>query len=428
MEFVKDIRSGILILKGNIVFTRECDKFTIMQNSYIVVINNIVKGIYKILPDEYKNIKIDDYKDDLIIPGFVDLHLHAPQYTLCGLGYDRTLLEWLNNYTFKEEAKFKDGEYAENVYKEFVDDLYSNGTMRSVIFGTLHRKSTEILMDLLNNKGLAAFVGKVNMDRNSPDYLIEDTEQSIAETRKWIDEYGQKYDKVKPIITPRFVPSCTPYLMKSLGRIAAENNLHVQSHLSENISEIEWVKSLHPECKSYGHVYDMYGLFGQTPTVMAHCIHLIDDEIMRIKENNVFIAHCPNSNVNISSGVAKINLLMRKNINIGLGSDIAGGEKISMMSTIADTIKLSKIRSMAYDDESRVLRICEAFYLATKGGGKFFGKVGSFEEGYEFDALVIDDKDLWKFYNGNIEERIEKFIYLGSKKNITARYACGRKV
>lgn len=423
-----DKEKNMLIIKGNLIFTKESKEFITLKDSYIVVKNNYILGVFDKLPEEYKNLDIKDYGDKLIIPGFVDLHVHAPQYSLCGLGYDRPLLQWLNNYTFKEESKFSDVSYAEKVYEDFTQDLYDNGITRSVIFSTIHRKSTGILMNLLNKRKLCAYVGKVSMNINSPDYLIESTEESIEETEKWINEYKDKYDYVKPVITPRFVPSCSSELMMSLGKMALKYNLPVQSHLSENESEIKLVKELYPESESYGHVYDNHNLFGQTKTVMAHCIHLTDDELSRMKKNNVFIAHCPNSNINISSGVASINKLMIDNYRIGLGTDLAGGEKISMFSTIADTIKLSKIRAIDYNDGSRGLKSSEAFYLATKGGGKFFGKVGSFEEGYEFDALIIDDKNLWKYYDGTLEERIEKLIYLGTPQNIKARYCCGREI
>lgn len=425
---MKNTDKELLILRGNLVCTKESSRFSIMKNSYIAVKDNSIIGTFEKLPEEYKNAEVRDYKDKLIIPCFVDLHIHAPQYSLCGLGYDKTLLQWLNNYTFKEEAKFKEIGYAEKVYTDFVEDLYDNGTTRSVIFGTIHGKSTQLLMELLDRKGLSSYVGKVNMDINSPDYLVETTEESIEECEKWLDDVKDKFEHVKPIITPRFVPSCSRNLLGTLGHIAVRNGLPVQSHLSENTSEIQWVKELYPESISYGHVYDMFGLFGQTKTVMAHCIHLSQDELERIKKNNVFIAHCPDSNINISSGVAAINRLMDDGFNVGIGSDLAGGEKISMFANIADTIKLSKIRAMDYKDESRPLTISEAFYLATKGGGKFFGRTGSFEEGYEFDALVIDDKNLWKYYEGTIEERIEKLIYMGNSKNIEARYCCGKEI
>jgi Cytosine deaminase and related metal-dependent hydrolases len=264
------------------------------------------------------------------------------------------------------------------------------------------------------------------MDRNCPDTLKEDSDDSITKTIKWIENCSGKYKFVKPIITPRFVPSCTGYLMEKLGNIAEKYKLPVQSHLSENPSEIQWVKELHPDCKNYGAVYHKYKLFGQTKTIMAHCVHLTDEEIASIKKNGVVIAHCPTSNVNLSSGISPISRLLKKNVEIGLGSDISGGETLNMFAVMASTIRMSKLRAVCFKEEEKPLTIPEVFYLATKGGGRFFGKVGSFEEGYEFDALVIDDNNLWKVSKGNIEERIERLIYYGSKENIINKYLYGK--
>ena len=364
----------------------------------------------------------------MIIPGFVDLHTHASQFSIKGIGYDKELIPWLETYTFPEEAKFKDISYATKVYKEFVNELYNEGTTRAVIFATIHPEATEILMNLLEEKGIVSYVGKVNMDRNCPDTLKENSDDSIKNTTQWIQNCSEKYKFVKPIITPRFVPSCTSYLMKELGNIAINHNIPVQSHLSENLSEIEWVKELHPECKNYGDVYDKFNLFGQTKTIMAHCVHLTEEEIDTIEKNKVVIAHCPTSNVNLSSGIAPISKLLKKNIQIGLGSDIAGGENLSMFAVMACAIRMSKLRKVCFKEYEKPLTLQEVFYLATKGGGKFFGKVGSFEEGYEFDALVIDDDNLWKVNKGNIEERIERLIYLGDGKNIITRYVYGREI
>ena len=420
--------SQINILKGNIVYTKTSNLFNISQNGYIVIQGDCVEGVYDKLPEKYKNIKIEDYGDKLIIPGFVDLHTHAPQFAIKGIGYDKELIPWLETYTFPEETKFKDISYATKVYKEFASELYNQGTTRAVIFATIHEESTEILMDLLEEKGIYSYVGKVNMDRNCPDTLREDSDESIKKTIKWLENCSRKYKFVKPIITPRFVPSCTSYLMKELGNIAIKNNIPVQSHLSENLSEIEWVKELHPECKNYGDVYNEFNLFGQTKTVMAHCVHLTEEEIATIEKNKVTIAHCPTSNVNLSSGIAPISKLLKKNIQIGLGSDIAGGENLSMLAVMASAIRMSKLRKVCFKEDEQPLTLEEVFYLATKGGGKFFGKVGSFEEGYEFDALVIDDDNLWKVNKGSIEERIERLIYLGNMENIITRYAGGREI
>lgn len=420
--------SQINILKGNIVYTEASNLFNISKNGYIVVQGNCIEGIYNKLPEKYKNIKIEDHGDKLIIPGFVDLHTHAPQFAIKGIGYDKELIPWLETYTFPEEAKFEDISYATRVYKEFVSELYNQGTTRAVIFATIHPKATEVLMDLLEEKGIVSYVGKVNMDRNCPDTLKENSDESIKNTNAWIQNCSGKYKFVKPIITPRFVPSCTSYLMKELGNIAINHNIPVQSHLSENLSEIEWVKELHPDCKSYGDVYNKFNLFGQTKTIMAHCVHLTEAEIGTIEKNKVVIAHCPTSNVNLSSGISPISKLLKKNIQIGLGSDIAGGENLSMFAIMAASIKMSKLRKVCFKEDEQPLTLEEVFYLATKGGGEFFGKVGSFEKGYEFDALVIDDDNLWKVNKGSIEERVERLIYLGDGENIIARYAGGSEI
>lgn len=425
MNYYKD---NITILKGNIVYTKTKEEFIIAKNSYLVAVGNCIKGIFEKLPEEFKEVPVRDYKDNLIVPGLVDLHTHASQFNIRGIGYDKELLPWLESYTFKEEAKFKDKTYGRKVYKEFVNELYRQGTTRAVIFATIHEDTTQILMNLLNKKGICAYVGKVNMDRNSPEYLIEQTDESIKKTEEWIEKCKDKYDTVKVIITPRFVPSCTTSLMNKLGQLAGKYRIAVQSHLSENVSEIQWVKELYPESKSYAHVYDDFGLLGQTKTIMAHGVHLNADEIERIKNNNVFIAHCPSSNVNLSSGIAEISQLLKKGAKVGLGSDIAAGEKLSIFNSMACAIKVSKLRAACLKDKSKPLTISQAFYLGTKGGGEFFGKVGSFEEGYEFDALVIDDHKLWKFEKGSIEERIERLIYLGDERNIIARYAFGKEI
>jgi len=425
---MEGIEKDIIILKGNIIYTETIDLFNIFKNGYIVVQENCVIGVYDKLPEKFNNIKIIDYGDKLIIPGFVDLHTHASQYAIKGIGYDKELIPWLETYTFPEEAKFNDISYATKVYKEFVHELYSEGTTRAVIFATIHLEATEVLMNLLEEKGIPSYVGKVNMDRNCPNILKENSGDSIKKTIQWIKNCKEKYRFVKPIITPRFVPSCSGDLMKNLGDVAIENNIPVQSHLSENISEIEWVKQLHPECRSYGDTYNNFNLFGQTKTIMAHCVHLTEEEIRTIEENKVIIAHCPTSNVNLTSGIAPISKLLKKNIQIGLGSDIAGGETLSMFAVMASAIKMSKLRKVCFQNDEKPLTLQEVFYLATKGGGKFFGKVGSFEEGYEFDSLVIDDDSLWKVNKGTIEERIERLIYLGNKENIISRYANGREI
>ncbi len=417
-----------IVLKGDIVFTPTKDKFETYEDSYIVAEDGRVVGIYEELDDKHKEYPIRDFTGKMIIPGFVDLHLHAPQYPNRGLGLDKELIPWLDTYTFPEEAKYGDVEYAKKVYSKMVKDLWREGTTRSVIFSSIHTESTKLLMDLLIKSGLGAYVGKVNMDRNTIPELMEDTQRSIVETEEIILEYRNKSELVKPIITPRFVPTCSSELMKGLGKLAINHGVPVQSHLSENTSEVEWVRELHPELPNYASVYDEYGLFGQTSTIMAHCIYNTDKEIELMKKNGVFAAHCPYSNYNLSSGIMPVRKFLNNKIQVGLGSDISGGNSLSIPSVMVAAIQASKMKWLETEKTLQPLTSSEAFYLGTKGGGAFFGKVGSFEEGYELDALVIDDSSLMCGDRLSLEERIQKYIYVGDDRNIIHRYVSGNEV
>ena len=417
--------------KGDIVFTPEFGKYSIFKGGYVVVEGKVVKGVFRALPEKYKDAKLTDYGSKLIIPGFVDLHLHAPQFANRGLGVDMELLPWLETYTFPEESKYSDEDYAKRAYKKVVYELWKKGTTRSVLFATIHSKSSKILMDLLNEAGLSAYVGKVNMDRNCPDFYIENTEDSINDTEKFLEKVINKYDLVKPIITPRFVPTCTPEMMKGLSILSKKYNVPVQSHLSENKGEIEWVKQLHPEAPNYAEVYNEFEMFGQKPTIMAHCVHLTDDEIELMAKNNVFVAHSPHSNCNLISGISPIRKLIKAGVQVGLASDISGGHDISIPSVMVNAIQISKMKWVEnpnYSAFNEFLSTPEALYLATKGGGKFFGKVGSFEEGYDFDALIIDDSSLEDVNERTIEERIQRYIYVGDDRNIVDRFVAGNKL
>jgi len=275
--------------------------------------------------------------------------------------------------------------------------------------------------------GLGAYIGKVNMDINAPDYLLEDTSQSLKETEEILIEYGNKSQLVKPIISPRFVPACSPELMTGLGLLAEKYNAPVQSHLSEDRQEIQLVKEMYPNFPTYGNIYNYFGLFGQQPTVMAHCIFSATEEIELIKENSVVVAHCPSSNCHLGSGTMAVKKFLNAGVRVGLGSDISGGDTTSMLQVMAYAIAVSKMISMYSDNIFSPLTTSEAFFLGTKGGGSFFGKVGSFEEGYEFDALIIDDSNL-NHLNYTLEERIQRLVYLSSNINIVERYVAGNRV
>ena len=416
-------------LKGHICYSKDKDTLCISENSFIVCDEGRCTGVYKKMPEKYKDIFCYDYTDKLIIPGFVDLHVHAPQYSFRGLGMDLELIDWLNTHTFKEEAKFKEAEYAEKAYEIFVEDLVKSATTRACIFGTIHETATLELMKKLENVGIKAYVGKVNMDRNCPDYLCEkNPEKAARDTESWIKE-SAKFKNVKPILTPRFTPCCSDELMSKLSILQKEYNLPMQSHMSENYGEIVWVKELCPDTHFYGEAYDKFDMFGgECPTIMAHCVHSGREEIELMKKKKVFVAHCPEANVNLSSGVAPLRTYLDEGVKVGLGSDVAAGSSLSIFKAMAMVIQCSKLRWRLSDQSLVPINVNEAFYLATKGGGEFFGKVGSFEKGYEFDAVILDDSSLKHPQPLSVKERLERMIYLAEDRHIVAKYIEGKKV
>ncbi len=419
------------ILKGDICYSTDKTTIRTVKDGYAVCESGISKGVFKNLPQEYSDYEIFDYSGKLVLPSMVDLHTHAPQFAFCGLNMDSELIEWLNNSAFKEEAKYSDITYAEKAYSIFADALKSSVTTRACIFATLHSDATKLLMEQLEKSGLASYVGKVNMDRNSPCNLCEQSaEKSAQDTIKWINETLDKYENTKPILTPRFIPSCSDELMRKLSTIQQKYNLPIQSHLSENKDEIKWVQELCPYSKSYGDAYDRFSLFGKSAkTIMAHCVYSNDDEVELMKRNGVFIAHCSASNTNLSSGIAPARRYIDNNLKIGLGSDMAGGHSISLFRAIADTVQVSKLYYRLVDNNTKPVTFNEAFYLATIGGGEFFGDVGSFENGYEFDAVVIDDSVLPHPQELDIHERLERAVYLNADfKGIISKFVKGKKI
>lgn len=415
------------ILKGNIVFSKSPGELAIYENGYLVCEGGISKGVFTELPDRWKNCEVKDYGNQLIIPGLSDMHLHAPQYTFRGLGMNLELLDWLNTYTFPEESKYKNLEYAKMSYQLFVNDLKKSGTTRVCVFATIHEEATNLLMELLEESGIRGYVGKVSMNRNCPETLLE--KDAIQSIHSWLDQVKGKFKNIQPILTPRFIPSCSDDIIRELATIQKENNIPLQSHLSENKAEIAWVQELCPESSCYGDAYDRLHAFGSNgKTVMAHCVYSNKEESKLMKQRGVFIAHCPQSNTNLASGIAPVKRYLMEDQKIGLGSDIAGGGSLSILRAMADAIQVSKLRWRLVDEAEQPLTIEEGFYLGTKGGGSFFGKVGSFEEGYELDALVIDDSKIRHPKELSVKSRLESIIYLSDQIDITHTFVAGNEI
>lgn len=421
--------SGSFVLKGDVAYSLGKDALRCVPGGYLVCVDGVSRGVFDRLPERYAGLPMSDEGGALILPGMVDLHIHAPQYAFRGTGMDLELLPWLEKQTFPEEARYEDEAYAARAYGQFADALRRSATTRACVFATRHRRATELLMELMEGTGLISYVGKINMDRASTRELQENGPlDSAYRTFGWLNAILEKFSRTLPILTPRFIPSCTDELLGELHEIQMAYDLPVQSHLSENRDEVEWVRRLCPEARFYGDAYDRHELFGtRAKTIMAHCVYSCDDEIELIKRNGVFVAHCPASNINLCSGIAPIRRYLDEGLRVGLGSDVAGGQTESIFRAMTDAVQASKLYWRLIDERRAPIRFEEAFYMATLGGGAFFGQVGGFEPGYELDAIVLDDASAPAPTPMTIRQRVERAAYLSlDSAGIRAKYIGGR--
>lgn len=415
------------ILKGHIVHAPVFGELEIVERGCLVLEEGVIEGIYREVPPRHADGEVIDYGDRLIMQSFADMHLHAPQYPMLGMGMDLPLLDWLSTYTFPVEARFADPDYARGVYRRLAAELIANGTTRVCMFSSLHTEATWVLMEELEKAGVTGYVGKVNMDRNSAEGLLQETtEESVSETLRWLE--GCRFEHIKPILTPRFTPSCTDELMASLGRIAEERGLYVQSHLSENTAEIEWVRELHPDCTRYWETYDKFGLWKEH-TVMAHCVYSDEAERRAMKERHVLAVHCADSNTNISSGVCPVRKMLDEGLWVALGSDIAGGQQLPMYRVITTTIRTSKIRQIMDEWKTPFLTVPEGYYLGTSAGHTYFGAGRGFAKGDALHAVVLDDSSFPESAHPlTVRERFERALYLMNRHNLVAVWSAGRCV
>lgn len=415
------------LIHGDFISTPQLGQVIVHQDAWVLIEDGRILEILDQCPSVGADVEIMDHKGKLIIPGFSDVHLHAVQYVTRGLGYDKELLPWLNDYTFPEESRFKDPAYGDRVFNDVVGDLWAAGTLHCAIFSSLHTDASLQLMDKFAKAGLSAYVGKVNMDRNSVESLEESTQESMQETERFL-EASKAYasQDVLPILTPRFAPSCSDELMRWLGDKVLDLDLPVQSHVNENRGEIAWVKDLFPGSRDYLSVYEDFDLLPQGRTIMAHCIHNSEEEMKMFADKDVMIAHCPDSNANLASGIMATGEMLDAGLRIGLGSDIGGGNRLFIGHAIESAMKLSRLHWALSDQAYRTISFAEAFHMATAGGGSFFGKTGAFLPDYSFDALVIDDSSFTRYRPLTVFERLQKFIFAGDDRHIEVRYRKGQ--
>lgn len=414
------------ILHGNILFSKSQDELAAYEDSYLVVDGGRVQEICAVLPEQYRGAEITDYGSGVIIPAFSDLHVHASQYVERGLGMDMLLSDWLNQYTFPQEARFADMDYARPIYDAFIDDMIKHGTFHACIFATIHREATSYLIRRMEERGLYGYVGKVNMDINSPDYLCETVEGSLRETERYLDDF-QNNKTAKPIITPRFAPTCSEELIKGLGVLSEKYHVGLQTHLVESRWEAQEALRIYPGYRCDAEIYERAGLMENGPVVGAHFIFPSEADTAVMKRHGGCAVHCPDATTNIIAGIMGVSPLQKDGVCLALGSDVGGGHSMGIYTQIARAVQLSKLKWFYEPENASPITFTNAFYLATKAGGKLFGKMGSFEKGYLFNALVIDGMaDL------NIPltpaQVVERFCYIGNTDNIKARYLGGKLI
>ncbi|XP_008417199.1 guanine deaminase [Poecilia reticulata] len=372
---------------------------------------------------------------EFFMPGMIDTHIHAPQYSYAGTALDMPLLQWLNTYTFPVESRFQDIEFAKKVYTQVVKRTLRNGTTTACYFATIHTDASLLLGQIANDFGQRALVGKVCMDRNDGvKYYRETSEESQEETYRFIKELlNKKYPLVKPVVTPRFAPSCTETLLAKLGEMAKNNKLHIQSHISENLKEVEWVKELFPNSESYTDIYHKCNLLTDK-TIMAHGCHLSDEELVLFRKTGAALSHCPNSNISLCSGVLNVRNVLNHKVKLGLGTDVAGGYSPSILDAVRRALDSSKVLTIQ-DPEHKTLSFEEVFRLATLGGSQALSldeRTGNFKVGKDFDALRVNVAapggpiDLIQSEKPQI--LLEKFLNLGDDRNIVEVFVAGKKV
>jgi guanine deaminase len=366
-------------------------------------------------------------RDALIVPGFVDTHLHAPQLEMIG-SYGGHLLEWLNRYTFPTEAKFSDPQYAAQIAKAFFDELLRNGTLCALIFSTIHAEATEIFFAEAERRGFRGIIGKTMMDRNAPPALLEDPRRSYDESRALLQKW-HKRGLLRYAITPRFAPTSTPALLEAAGQLKREfPDAYVHTHISENKNEVTWVQQLFPEAAEYADVYDRYGLLDEL-AVLAHGVWLTEEELALLAERKSRIAHCPNSNLFLGSGLFRLQRTLDAGVGVGLGTDIGAGTTPSMFTAMADAYKVQQVQGVS-------LSPFHLWYLATLGGARALSldaECGSIELGKSADFLVLDLQatplvSMRSDRASSIEDLLAGLIFMGDDRVVKSRVIAGREV
>lgn len=383
-------------------------------------------------------------KNQVILPGFVDLHVHAPQWAQAGTALDLPLYDWLNTYTFPLEAKFSDSHFAEQVYQDLVQTLLKNGTTTALYFASVHREASYRLAEICSELGQRGLVGKVVMDDSSQNpsfYRDSSTEEAILDTERFIQAVQELNKKtpqgVYPVVTPRFVPSCTDEALQRLGDLAQKYDVHIQSHCSESDWAHQFVQNRFG--KNDAQVLDEFGLVTEK-AVMAHCGFLADEDMALFAEKGTAVAHCPISNAYFGNAVTPVAKLLHSfGVEVGLGSDISGGFSPSLFDNLRQAVIASRMLEDGVDSsccsEKRGVKkssisLNEAFYLATAGGGTALSlPIGKLEPQYAWDVQILTTEQLPIFSeNESLQSIFQKLVYLARPEDIQEVWVQGKQV
>ena len=433
---LKAFRCSFLDFIDDPFYTSELESVRYIVDGLLVIENGLVKelGDYASLQAKYVGIEIVSYPGMLIMPGFIDTHIHFPQ-TEAIASYGEQLLEWLHKYIFPTERKFQEFAYAQKVAAIFLDELLKNGTTTALVFAAVYPESVEAFFTEASRRNLRAISGKVMMDRNAPDYLVDTPESSYHQSKQLIEKW-HKNGRLLYAVTPRFAVTSSVEQLRVASQLLDEfPDVYLHTHLSENVDEIALVKQLFPENEGYLDVYDRAGLV-RNRSIFAHGVHLTDAEFARLSQAESAIAFCPTSNLFLGSGLFKLEKAKSKEhpVKLGLGTDVGAGTSFSLLQTAGEAYKVAQLRKQK-------LSPFQALFLATLGGARALrleDKIGNFETGKEADFIVIDPRctKLLAFRNGeatatSLEELAAKVFALmvvGSDRTICATYILGNLV
>lgn len=373
------------------------------------------------------DLRVVDYSGRLIVPGFVDTHVHYPQTEMIA-SYGEQLLEWLDSYTFPTERRFADRAHAAEVAEFFLDELLRNGTTTALVLGTVHSESVDAFFEAAERRRLRMIAGKVLMDRNAPDYLLDTADTGYRDSRELIERWHGR-DRLRYAITPRFAPTSTERQLQLAGLLAAEcPDTHIHTHVAENRDEVAWVAELFPDSRSYLDVYDHFGLLRER-AVYAHCLHLDEPDRRRMAESGAAAAFCPTANLFLGSGLFDLAAADAEGMRVGIGTDVGAGTSFSLLRTLSEAYKVTQLQGQR-------LSPWRALYLATLGGARALyldDRIGNFQPGKEADFIVLDPRATPLLarrtaHSRDCADTLFALIMLGDDRAVAATHVLGEPV